>query len=131
MKPLNYTERKLITELSSEPHASQGIVNFDYKGKDYRNQIQLGNGSLLGASYIQSVSNHLSLGEEVLWTGQHQKSGVGYAARYNTDKMVATGQIASTGMALLSYVQKVSLATDLICNFNSMSRDVTASFGYD
>lgn len=73
---------------------------------------------------------------------------------------VATGQIASTGMALLSYVQKVSdkvsqswhikfvlsivlfnsyiefslqvsLATDLMCNFNSMSRDVTASFGYD
>ncbi|KAI5382638.1 hypothetical protein KIW84_070170 [Lathyrus oleraceus] len=82
-----------------------------------------------------SVTNHLSLGGEVFWNGQHRKSGVGYAARYNTDKMVATGQIASTGMALLSYVQKVSdkvsLATDLMCNFNSMSRDVTASFGYD
>ncbi|KAL5052463.1 hypothetical protein RYX36_033145 [Vicia faba] len=151
---------KANAQLSSEPHASQGIVNFDYKGKDYRTQIQLGNGSLLGASYIQSVTNHLSLGGEVFWTGQHRKSGVGYAARYNTDKMVATGQIASTGMALLSYVQKVSdkvsqsrhsrfvlslvlfnsyiefslqvsLATDLMCNFNSMSRDVTASFGYD
>ncbi|XP_050897006.1 mitochondrial import receptor subunit TOM40-1 isoform X4 [Lathyrus oleraceus] len=51
------------------------------------------------------------------------------------NRLVATGQIASTGMALLSYVQKVSdkvsLATDLMCNFNSMSRDVTASFGYD
>ncbi|KAI5381851.1 hypothetical protein KIW84_UN0382 [Lathyrus oleraceus] len=48
------------------------------------------------------------MGGEVFWTGQHRKSGVGYAARYNTDKMVATRQIASTGMALLSYVQKVS-----------------------
>lgn len=71
---------------------------------------------------------------------------------------VATGQVASTGMVLLSYVQKVSekvstsshcrfvlsvvlfishmkcslqvsLAADLMCNY--LSRDVTASFGYD
>jgi len=37
---------------------------------------------------FQSVTNHLSLGGEVFWAGQHRKSGVGYAARYNTDKMV-------------------------------------------
>lgn len=37
---------------------------------------------------LQSVTNHLSLGGEVFWAGQHRKSGVGYAARYNTDKMV-------------------------------------------
>ena len=73
---------------------------------------------------------------------------------------VATGQVASTGMVLLSYVQKVSekvsqswrsrfmlffnwtffisfikctfqvsLASELMCNY--LSRDVTASFGYD
>ncbi|KAH0659895.1 hypothetical protein KY289_028643 [Solanum tuberosum] len=34
-----------------------------------------------------SVTPHLSLGGEVFWAGQHQKSGIGYAARYNTDKM--------------------------------------------
>ncbi|KAM1084960.1 hypothetical protein ACFX13_010965 [Malus domestica] len=57
--------------------------------------------------------------------------------------MVATGQVASTGMLALSYVQKVSdkveklvclelqvsLASDLM--YNHMSRDVTASVGYD
>ncbi|XP_019168385.1 PREDICTED: mitochondrial import receptor subunit TOM40-1-like [Ipomoea nil] len=124
---------KANAQLSNEPHMSQGMVNFDYKGKDYRSQFQLGNGGLLGANYIQSVTPHLSLGGEVFWAGQHRKSGIGYAARYNTDKMVATGQVASTGLVALNYVQKVSekvsLATDFMYNY--ISGDVTASVGYD
>ncbi|KAF9599352.1 hypothetical protein IFM89_036809 [Coptis chinensis] len=120
-------------QLSGEPHMSHGMANFDYKGSDYRAQFQLGNGALFGASYIQSVTQQLSLGSEVFWAGQHRKSGVGFAARYNTDKWVATGQVASTGMVALSYVQKlsekVSLASDFM--FNLMSRDITASAGYD
>ncbi|RZC14068.1 Mitochondrial import receptor subunit TOM40-1 [Glycine soja] len=230
---------KANAQLTNEPHMSHAMINFDYKGKDYRTQFQLGNGALLGASYIQcivlcrqvkiliscsevysfiealslfinsniwvlnsttivsdqslaaigaavveklifadafavgiagialdstacmsaaplpfcyfvatapspsavtvfslceaSVTQHLSLGGEVFWAGQHRKSGIGYAARYNTDKSVATGQVASTGMVLLSYVQKVSekvsLASEFMCNY--LSRDVTASFGYD
>nr|AFK49486.1 unknown [Lotus japonicus] len=124
---------KANAQLSNEPHMSHGMMNFDYKGSDYRSQFQFGNGALLGASYIQSVTRNLSLGGEVFWAGQHRKSGVGFATRYNTDQMVATGQVASTGMVLLSYVQKVSekvsLASELMCNY--LSRDVTASFGYD
>ncbi|KAM3309414.1 mitochondrial import receptor subunit TOM40-1 [Capsicum chacoense] len=144
-------------QLTGEPHMSHGMANFDYKGKDYRTQFQFGNGALLGASYIQSVTPHFSLGGEVFWAGQHRKSGIGYAARYNTDKMVAAGQVASTGLVALSYVQKisekvlritsistttfvtafvklflymqVSLASDFMYNY--LSRDVTASFGYD
>lgn len=38
--------------------------------------------------YLQSVTNNLSLGGEVFWAGQHRKSGIGFAGRYNTDKMV-------------------------------------------
>ncbi|KAK9053717.1 hypothetical protein SSX86_024791 [Deinandra increscens subsp. villosa] len=128
----NFT-MKANAQLTNEPHMSHGMFNFDYKGTDYRTQLQLGNGGLLGANYIQSVTPHLSLGGEVFWAGQHRKSSLGYAARYNTDNMVASGQIASTGMVALSYVQKVSekvsLATDMMYNY--MSRDVTASFGYD
>ncbi|EOX99041.1 hypothetical protein QUC31_014847 [Theobroma cacao] len=124
---------KANAQLTNEPHMSHGMVNFDYKGKDYRSQFQMGNGALFGASYIQSVTPHLSLGGEVFWAGQHRKSGIGYAARYETDKMVATGQVASTGMVALSYVQKVSekvsLASDLMYNY--MSREVTSSVGYD
>ncbi|GAA0140628.1 primary active transporter [Lithospermum erythrorhizon] len=122
-----------FVQLTNEPHMSHGMFNFDYKGSDYRAQFQLGNGALFGASYIQSVTPNLSLGGEVFWAGQHRKSGIGYAARYNTDKMVATGQVASTGMVSLNYVQKisekVSLASDFMYNY--MSGDVTSSFGYD
>ncbi|CAM8928272.1 unnamed protein product [Rhodiola kirilowii] len=125
---------KANAQLTQEPHMSHGMFNFDYEvGSDYRTQFQLGNGGLFGANYIQSVSPHLSLGGEVFWAGQHRKSGVGFAGRYNTPKMVATGQIASTGMVALSYVQKVSekvsLATDFMYNY--LSKDVTASVGYD
>ncbi|CAA0820648.1 Mitochondrial import receptor subunit TOM40-1 [Striga hermonthica] len=131
-------------QLTNEPHMSQGMFNFDFKGSDYRTQFQLGNGALLGASYIQaitdciylslqSVTPHLSLGGEIFWAGQHRKSGLGYAARYSTDKMIAACQVASTGMVALSYVQKVSEKVSLASDFmyNAMSRDVTASFGYD
>ncbi|GFQ04181.1 mitochondrial import receptor subunit tom40-1 [Phtheirospermum japonicum] len=120
-------------QLTSEPHMSHGMFNFDYKGSDYRTQLQLGNGGLIGASYIQSITQSLSLGSEVFWSGQHRKSGIGYAARYNTDKMVATVQVANAGVVALSYVQKVSEKVSLAADFmyNYLSRDVTASFGYD
>ncbi|KAL5189159.1 Mitochondrial import receptor subunit TOM40-1 [Glycine soja] len=197
---------KANAQLTNEPHMSHAMINFDYKGKDYRTQFQLdiwvlnsttivSDQSLaaIGAAVVEklifadafavgiagialdstacmsaaplpfcyfvatapspsavtvfslceaSVTQHLSLGGEVFWAGQHRKSGIGYAARYNTDKssfnlltyiQVATGQVASTGMVLLSYVQKVSekvsLASEFMCNY--LSRDVTASFGYD
>ncbi|KAG2588007.1 hypothetical protein PVAP13_5NG188000 [Panicum virgatum] len=99
---------KINAQLTSEPHYSQGMFNFDYKGKDFRTQIQLGNNAFYGANYIQSVTKNLSLGTEAFWLGQQRKSGVGVVARYDTKKWVATGQIATTGMVALSYVQKVS-----------------------
>lgn len=124
---------KVNAQLTNEPHFSQGMFNFDYKGSDFRTQFQIGNNAFYGANYIQSVTPNLSLGSEVFWLGHQRKSGIGFAARYNTDKMVATGQIASTGVVALSYVQKVSekvsLASDLM--YNQTTRDVTASFGYD
>nr|CAB3476893.1 unnamed protein product [Digitaria exilis] len=102
---------KINAQLTSEPHYSQGMFNFDYK----------------------SVTKNLSLGTEAFWLGQQRKSGVGVVARYDTKKMVATGQIATTGMVALSYVQKVSEKVSLASDFmyNQMTKDVTASFGYD
>jgi len=46
---------------------------------------------------------------------------------------VGTLQVASTGIVALSYVQKVSEKVSLASDFmyNHMSKDVTASFGYD
>ncbi|ONK55173.1 uncharacterized protein A4U43_UnF6750 [Asparagus officinalis] len=124
---------KINAQLTNEPHYSQGMFNFDYKGHDYRTQFQIGNNAFYGANYIQSVTPNLSLGTEVFWLGHQRKSGIGYAARYNTEKMVATGQVASTGIVALTYVQKVSEKVSLASDFmyNHMTRDATASFGYD
>lgn len=100
--------------------------------------------------FSQSITPNLSMGSEIFWLGHQRKSGIGFAARYNNDKMVssnsciyqylvegfryfalcpntvsklywdllcnclfctekvATGQVASTGIVALSYVQKVS-----------------------
>ncbi|KAJ0809537.1 putative Porin domain superfamily, eukaryotic porin/Tom40 [Helianthus annuus] len=120
-------------QLTSQPHMSNGKFNIDYKGIDYRTRFKFGNGAMLGASYIQSVTPHLSLGGELVWAGEDRESNISYGARYNTDKMVAVGQIANTGNVALSYAQKmsekVSLASDFIYNY--FSRDVTASVGYD
>ncbi|KFK39326.1 hypothetical protein AALP_AA3G230100 [Arabis alpina] len=124
---------KANAQLTNEQHMSHAMFNFDYMGPHYRAQFQLGNSALIGATYIQSVTPRLSLGGEIFWAGVPRKSGVGYAARYETDKMVASGQVASTGAIVMNYVQKisdkVSLATDFMYNF--FSRDVTASVGYD
>ncbi|RID80156.1 hypothetical protein BRARA_A02838 [Brassica rapa] len=82
---------------------------------------------------LKSVTPRLSLGGEVFWAGVPRKSGIGYAARYETDQMVASAQVASTGNVVMNYVQKisekVSLATDFVYNY--FSRDVVASVGYD
>ncbi|CAN6306797.1 unnamed protein product [Urochloa humidicola] len=124
---------KVNAQLTQEAHYSQGMFNFDYKGSDYRAQFQIGNNAFYGANYIQSVTPNLSMGTEIFWLGQQRKSGIGFASRYNTDKMVGTLQVASTGIVALSYVQKVSEKVSLAADFmyNHMSKDVTSSFGYD
>lgn len=124
---------KINAQLTNEAHFSQGMFNFDYKGRDFRAQFQFANNAFYGGNYIQSVSPHLALGGEVFWLGHQRKSGLGLAARYNSDKTIMTGQLASTGLVALSYVQrvseKVSLATDFM--YNLANREATASMGYD
>ncbi|CAA7048375.1 unnamed protein product [Microthlaspi erraticum] len=120
-------------QLTNEKDMSKGVFTCDYKGSDYRTRLQFGNGSLFITNYIQHVTPKLSLGGEVFWIGQQRQSGVGYVARYETDKMIASGQVASTGVIIMNYVQKVSekvsLATEFL--YNCLKRDVTASVGYD
>lgn len=36
----------------------------------------------------QSVTPTVALGGEVFWLGHQRKSGIGFAGRYNTDKVV-------------------------------------------
>ncbi|CAL9214752.1 unnamed protein product [Arabidopsis halleri] len=112
-------------------------AGFEYLALNYRAQLLLGSDSDIGgfgASYIQRVTPRLSLGGEVFWRSVYQKLGVGYAARYETDKMVASAKVVSTGDVLMTYVRKiskkVSLATDF--EYSIFSRDdVIASVGYE
>ncbi|CAA7055456.1 unnamed protein product [Microthlaspi erraticum] len=73
---------KAKAQLTNEPHFSHAVFNFAYMGSDYS--------ALIGATYIQSVTPRLSLGGEVFWAGVPRKSGIGYAARYETvkDKLI-------------------------------------------
>ncbi|EFJ15593.1 hypothetical protein SELMODRAFT_403082 [Selaginella moellendorffii] len=124
---------RLNAQLTNEPHFSQGMFQFDYKGKDYQTQFQFGNRAFYGANYIQSITPSLALGGEVFWVGHQRKSGLGLAARYSNDKVIATGQVATTGMVSLTYVQRVSqkvnLATDFL--YNALTKEAITSIGYD
>lgn len=40
--------------------------------------------------FSQSITPNLSMGSEIFWLGHQRKSGIGFAARYNTDKMVSS-----------------------------------------
>uniref|UniRef100_A0A061SMQ7 Mitochondrial import receptor subunit TOM40 n=1 Tax=Tetraselmis sp. GSL018 TaxID=582737 RepID=A0A061SMQ7_9CHLO len=124
---------KLQTQLTQEKGYSQMMLDFDLKGKDWNGQLKLGNTAFYGVNYLQSVTPTLALGGEAFWLGQQRRSGVGFAFRKATDKYVATGQLATTGLLSLTYSHKVSdkvtLASDFMWNWNA--REATASCGYD
>lgn len=124
---------KLNAQITNEPGYSQGMFDLDFKGLDWNGQVKLGNNQFAGLNYLQSVTPAVSLGGEAFWLGSQRKSGVGLAARYNTEKTVATAQVATTGLVSLTYVHKVSdkvaLASDFTWNWNA--RDTSASVGFD
>ena len=61
-----------------------------------------------GANYFQSVTPNLSAGAEVFWLSKGNKSGTGFAFRHTGKQHVGTCQIATTGLASLTYVHRVS-----------------------
>jgi hypothetical protein len=44
---------KVNAQITNEPHFSQGMFHFDYRGGDYQAQLQLGNNAFYGFNYIQ------------------------------------------------------------------------------
>ncbi|XP_078151907.1 mitochondrial import receptor subunit TOM40-1-like [Carex rostrata] len=104
------------------------------QGKDYQSRFQYKNSSgLCSADYIQSVTLNLSLGTEVLWQPEHNISQISFGARYNTNKMIASGRVWNEGAISLSYVQilseKVSLASEI--EYDPPSRYFLSSIGYE
>lgn len=121
-------------QITNQPDLSNCVANVDYKGEEFRAQVQLGSDGSLGANYIQSITRNLSMGGEVSYDAEYGKSVVGFGLRYEDEekKSLAAGQVSSNGMVFLSYRQKLSeklvIASDLVYNF--LSRDVVASVGY-
>ena len=120
---------------SKEREYSQMMLDVDAKGLDWQAQMKCGSGEFYGVNYIQSVTERVALGGEGFYLGANQggKSGVGFAARYNDDDVIATAQVATTGMCSLTYCQKVGekamLASDFSWNWNH--RQASGSVGYD
>ena len=54
------------------------------------------------------MTPNLSAGGEVFWLSKGNKSGTGFAARHTGKQHVATCQLATTGLASLTYVHRVS-----------------------
>ena len=122
-------------QTSKEREYSQLMLDVDVKGLEWQAQAKCGSGEFYGVNYIQSVTERVALGGEGFYLGANQggKSGVGFAARYNDDDVIATAQVATTGMCSLTYCQKVGekamLASDFSWNWNH--RQASGSVGYD
>ncbi|THU68215.1 hypothetical protein C4D60_Mb08t01560 [Musa balbisiana] len=122
---------KINAQLTNEPHFSQGMFNFDYKGTDYRTQFQIGNNAFYGANYIQSISPHLSLGTEIFWLGHQRKSGIGFAARYNTDKICRLrGKLDSNGVVAAFLEERLNMGVNFILSAEVDHRKKDYKFGF-
>jgi len=119
---------------------SQAMFDINWRGNDYQSQIKLGNNQFYGLTYMQSVSPSLSMGGEAFWIGNTRKSGIGLALRHvmldpvdPAAASILSCQVASTGLIIANYVQRVSdklsLATDFLYNWNT--KEATATIGYD
>jgi mitochondrial import receptor subunit TOM40 len=124
---------KASFQASNEEGMNQAMYDLDLKGSIWNAQLKYGTSSFYGCNYFQSVTQHLSVGGEVFYLAEQGRSGVGLAARHQTDKAVFTLQAANTGLVSMGYLfrvsDKVNLASDFMYNINS--RESTASVGYD
>lgn len=129
----DWVAMKLNAQVQNETGYSQGMFDLDFKGLDWNGQVKVGNNQFYGLNYLQSVTPAVALGGEAFWLGSQRKSGVGLAARYQTEKTVATAQVATTGLLSLTYAHKVSDKVSLVSDFtwNWNARDTSASVGYD
>ena len=105
--------------------------DLDYEGSDSEAHLKLGDGRFGGVKYLRSVTKSLSLGVDAFWLAE--QSSVGFAARYTDQRSVATAQLASVGLAFLTYTRKIDeelmLASELMWNWHT--RKANMSVGWD
>lgn len=127
-------QMRLSPQLVSKPHESSLMAEIDYKGDDFSAQFKMGNASIYGLSYLQSVTPTLALGSEIMHAGRRGMTVATYAARYSSENSVGTLQYMShDASTTLSYTQrvndKVNLATEL--TVIPSQRASVMTFGYE
>lgn len=122
--------------LHAKPQSLKWKFDLDYEGSDSEAHLKLGHGRFGGVKYLRSVTKALSLGADAFWLAE--QGSVGFEARYKDKRSVATAQLASVGLAFLTYTRKIEvpkideelmLATE--CMWNWHTRKAHMSVGWD
>ncbi|KAA8491902.1 Mitochondrial import receptor subunit TOM40-1 [Porphyridium purpureum] len=123
---------KIMADVSPEPHSGKGTWDLDYRGTDSCAQLKLGNGGIVGVSYLQSITPTISLGGEGFYQGKNRFSALTAAVKYASKSDVASFTVASYGPVIVSFVRKVSARCALACEmfWDSRSRESLCTVGY-
>lgn len=117
--------------LHSKPQSFKWKFDLDYEGSDSEAHLKLGHGRFGGVKYLRSVTKALSLGADAFCLAE--QGSVGFEARYKDKRSVATAQLASVGLAFLTYTRKIDeelmLASELMWNWHT--RKANMSVGWD
>lgn len=114
---------RLQSQLAPEPNPTQVTCDVDFRGQDCTGNLKYTNGPLFGVSYLQAVTNQLSLGGEGYYHHAHQKSILSYCGRYQTEDSTSLLTYGSVGTLQLHYMRRLSdrvrLASEFFYNSNS------------
>ncbi|KAG7388858.1 Mitochondrial import receptor subunit TOM40B [Phytophthora pseudosyringae] len=126
---------RVKSQLKNEEHGSQALADFDYAGEDFTWNMKISNGPLLGASYLQSVTQKLALGGEVYYHGKHRKVISAYAGKWTDRDWVGMATYGAMGTLQLAYLRKVGhrlrYGSELVYNHESGEAQTTCGVEMD
>lgn len=124
---------RVKSQLKSEPHASQAVVDLDYSGEDYTLNFKLSNGPLIGMTYFQSITKNVALGGEGYFYGKHRKVISQYYAKYSSEKWAGVVSSGAMGIYQFQYLRRVGERTKYASelNYNHSSGESHATIGID
>lgn len=121
--------------VSPTPQQSQMDTSVDYTGTDFTATFKYSApGDVMGAQYLQSVTQGLAVGADIVVV-PNMLTGVSGAARYTGRNFIAAGVLSSMGHTTASYLHvispKVSLAAEFGFNFNTHESAALIGYNYE
>ena len=107
-------------------------LEVDLRGKISESQVKK-SGSQIFLSHMQAVSPTLALGSQVQFSYTTFKTVVAGCARFDTEKLCVTGEIATDGDFFTSYTQKFGPKANVVVSLSGSlpSRDSTVKFAWE